>query len=265
MLKAGVAVLVMALGGLFGLGRVERAAVYPFDATRVAPEALGLDLREVVFESGGERLILWVAEAAPGKPVILYFHGNAGNLAARAGRFAQFRARGYGVVALGYRGSSGSSGTPSERNIAFDAGRVFTRIGAYGAGPVVIYGESLGTAVALAAVERARRQPAAVVLEAPFTSVKAVARQAYPELDAWIDKMESEWDSLARVKKLRAPVMVIHGRADAVIPFEMGRAVYEAAGSSEKRFRAVAGGGHTDPWRRDVLGDLWGFIDAFGS
>ncbi|WP_322865637.1 alpha/beta hydrolase [Aquicoccus sp. G2-2] len=266
MLKTVAFLAVVAFGGVFGLARIERAALYPFDATRVAPEAVGVQAREEIFQSGGEKLVLWVARARAGKPVVLYFHGNAGNLAARAGRFDQFLARGFGLVALGYRGSSGSTGVPSERNIAFDAGRLLARVGDYaGAAPVVIYGESLGTGVALAAIERAGVQPAAVVLEAPFTDIRAVARHAEPKLEPLISQMKSEWNSLRRIKGLKAPLLVIHGSDDELIPIAMGRQVFDAAPGPDRAFIAVKGGHHTDLWRSDVLPRLWRFIDRFGG
>ena len=266
MLKLLAFLGVIGLGGVFVLDRLEREMVYPFDATRVAPEAMGLGLREEIFESGGQRLVLWLGAAKPGKPVILYFHGNAGNLAARAGRFRHFTERGYGLVAMGYRGSSGSTGTPGEEALTYDAGRLFTRIGDYaGTAPVVIYGESLGTAVALAVVERAGKQPAAMVLEAPFTSLRAVALHADPRLEPLLGRMKSEWNSLRRISGLRADLLVIHGTEDDLIPIEQGRQIYAAAPSPSKRFLAVKGGHHTDLWRSGVLPALWRFIDRAGG
>jgi hypothetical protein len=224
-----------------------------------------LALREEIFESGGQRLVLWVGAARPGKPVVLYFQGNAGNLAARAGRFRLMQEHGYGLVALGYRGASGSEGTPGETALVFDAARLWRRIGDYaGAAPVVIYGESLGTGVALAAMAETGKQPAGMVLEAPYSSIKAVALASDPRLAPLVARMKNNWDSLARVGALTAPLLVIHGTEDALIPIEMGRQVFAAAPSVAKEFIAVKGGHHTDLWRSDVLPRLWRFIDAAG-
>ena len=265
MLKLLSLLTVIGLGGLFLFDRIERAAVYPFDPTPADPEALGLKLAAQEFESGGQTLVLWVARPAPGKPAILYFHGNAGNLAARAGRFQRFLDRGYGLVALAYRGSSGSTGTPSETALAYDAKRLFARIDTYaGSAPVVIYGESLGSAVALAAIEQSGRQPAALVLEAPFTTLRAVALHAQPELEPLVDRMKSQWNSLARIAALSAPLLILHGREDELIPIEQGRQLFAAAPSKSKRLREIKGGHHTDLWRSDVLPDLWRFIDTNG-
>ncbi|MDQ2088313.1 alpha/beta hydrolase [Marimonas arenosa] len=258
--------VVVALGGPLALQRMERALVYPFDDTRVRPGDLGLALKEAIFVSGHETLVLWVGAARPGKPVILYFHGNAGNLAARTGRFKRFAERGYGLVALGYRGSSGSTGRPSERNLGYDAARLWRRIGDFaGDSPVVMYGESLGGGVALAAIAETGRQPAGLVLEAPFTSVQAVARAAYPQLESQIARMQNRWNSLDRIAALRAPLLVLHGTRDAVIPIGMGRRLFAAAPSQQKQFHAVPGGQHTDLWRSDTLPVLWRFIERPGG
>jgi fermentation-respiration switch protein FrsA (DUF1100 family) len=262
MLKAVALLGAVALGGLFGLDRLEQSLVYPFDPARAVPPE---GLREVMFESGGQALVLWVARPEAGKPVILYFHGNAGNLAARAGRFQRFLERGYGVVAMGYRGSSGSSGRPTEEALSFDAARLFARIADHaGAAPVVIYGESLGTGVAVAVLARGAREPAAVVLEAPFASVTDVALAGDPRLAPLVKRMKNRWDSLSRADALRAPLLVIHGTRDTLIPIEMGRALFAAAPATDKRFLAVKGAGHNDLWRSDTLPELWAFIDSRG-
>lgn len=263
MLKALAILGAMTLGGLLAFDRIEQEMVFPFDGTRVAPAAAGEPrLREVMFESGGHDLILWVAPPDAGRPVILYFHGNAGNLALRRGRFGRFLDRGYGVVAMAYRGSSGSEGRPNEAALIHDARRLFQRIGEYaGAAPVVVYGESLGSAVVVGMLDESRRRPAGVVLEAPFTSVRDVALAAYPEMEPLIDRLRVRFDSLVKAPALRAPLLVLHGTRDQVIPMSQGRRLFAAAPAPDKTFMAVPGAGHADLWRSDTLPVLWRFID----
>ncbi|WP_137700172.1 alpha/beta hydrolase [Marimonas lutisalis] len=263
MLKVVSLLAAVALGGWLAIDRIEQDMVFGFDGTRVAPAAAGeRRLREVIFPSGGHNLILWVAAPKPGKPVILYFHGNAGNLALRSGRFRRFLDRGYGVVAMGYRGSSGSGGRPSEVALIFDARRLFARINDYaGNAPVVIYGESLGTGVAVGMLADSRKMPAGVILEAPFTSIRDVALSAYPEMESLVDRMRAKFDSLSKAGALRAPLLVLHGDRDAVIPISQGRQLFAAAPARIKTFLTVPGGGHTDLWRSDTLPVMWRFID----
>lgn len=262
MLKAIALLGAVGLGGIFGLDRLEQAMIYPFDTARALPPA---GLHEAWFESGGQQLVLWVAPPREGKPVILYFHGNAGNLANRSGRFVRFVERGYGVVAMGYRGSSGSGGRPSETALSFDAARLFTRIDDYaGAAPVILYGESLGTGVVVAVLERAAAQPAAVILEAPYTSIADVALARDPRLEPLVARMKNRWDSMARAAALSPPLLVLHGDRDALIPMAQGRQLFAAAPSQDKQFVAVRGAGHNDLWRSDTLPRLWAFIDSRG-
>lgn len=254
-------------GGLFGLAGIERKMVFPFDPGRIAPEAAGLSgvgVREI--RTDGEKLIVWVAPPGPGKPVILYFHGNAGNLANRADRFGRFIARGYGLIAPAYRGSSGSSGVPSEAALTRDAVEIYTHLDALIPGltarETVLYGESLGTGVVLKLVSQVSgSQPAAAVLEAPYTSLPDVARHVRPQLGPLIWQMRNRFDSLRHARSLTAPLLVLHGADDPLIPIGQGRQVFDAAASEEKTFLAIPGAGHSDTWRADTLPALWRFID----
>ncbi|SEO94677.1 hypothetical protein SAMN04490248_1173 [Salinihabitans flavidus] len=253
------------IAGLALSGHVERWVLYPFDPARVAPEDVGLagvTVREV--ESGGETLVVWTAPPRPGQPVVVYFHGNAGNLAARAGRFRRFRARGYGLIAPGYRGSSGSSGTPTQAALVADAGAVLNATADL-SGPRLFYGESLGAAVLTQVLGQSRggAQPAAVVLEAPFASLATLAAGMHPALAPLSTHLENRWDSLRHADPgLSAPLLILHGDRDTLIPIDEGRRLFDAAPSRAKHFLAVPGAGHTDLWRSDTLPRLWRFIDA---
>jgi pimeloyl-ACP methyl ester carboxylesterase len=248
------------------LDAIERAMIYPFDATRVAPATAGVSEMQEVERAG---LVVWEAAANPGQPTIFYLHGNAGNLANRAGRFSRFMAQGYGVIAPAYPGSSGSDGRPSQAAIT-EAIRDIWRGLPDRLGPdarVVIYGESLGTGVAMLLLGSAATHPgkglapAGVILEAPFTSVRDVARHLYPGIDPLLSHLTQEWDSMARAGHLAMPLLVVHGQDDRMIPPDQGRALFEAAVSDDKRFLEVPGAGHADLWRSDTLQELWAFIN----
>ncbi|WP_306155022.1 alpha/beta hydrolase [Roseovarius sp. MMSF_3281] len=249
-------------GAWFSLQAIERAIVYPFDATRVAPTAAGVPRMQEVKRAG---LVTWQATAAPGKPTIFYLHGNAGNLANRAGRFSRFMARGYGVVAPAYPGSSGSDGPPSQEAITQAITGIWRELPRDA--HVVIYGESLGTGVAMQLLGRGVTHPdkglapAGVILEAPFTSVRDVARHLYPGIDPLLAHLTQEWDSMTRAATLTMPLLVVHGQNDRMIPPEQGRALFEAATGTDKRFLEVPDAGHTDLWRNDTLPEVWAFID----
>jgi pimeloyl-ACP methyl ester carboxylesterase len=267
MLRLALFLPVLAISGLFGFDRFEARAVYPFDATRQSPADAGVpELQERIYETNGQSLIIWTAEPQPGLPTILYFHGNAGNLANRAGRFQLFLKRGYGVIAPAYRGSSGSTGTPTEKALTQDARHIYDHLDDLIPGltpaTTVIYGESLGTGVALKLIASPETvQPAAVILEAPFTSLPDVVRHLYPQLKPLVPKMKNIWNNLENVTRLTTPLLVVHGTEDHLIPIEQGRQVFTAARSPVKRFVAVKDAGHSTIWRADTLPILWHFID----
>lgn len=258
MLKLAAAVVLLGLAWLVGSGAAERALLYPFDPTETAPPA-GLSATRLASDDG-ESLVVWTARPAPGKPVVLYFCGNGGNLALREARFAAFTRRGFGVVAPAYRGSSGSTGTASEATLAADAATVADALPRLvGPAPVVYYGESLGAAVALALAES--RPPAALVLEAPFASVAAMAEALYGS-PALARLVKSQWNSLARIAGIDVPLMILHGEDDALVPIAQGRRLFAASPSADKHFIAVSGAGHEDVWQVEAQQALYRFLDA---
>jgi fermentation-respiration switch protein FrsA (DUF1100 family) len=262
-----IALIFLSGGGWFGLGTFERKAVYPFDPTRIAPAALGLEgVTETTFTSVGHDLIVWIAMPEPGKPTILYLHGNAGNLANRTWRFQRLLDRGYGLIAPAYRGSSGSTGRPSEAAITRDLRNLYSDLGGriteLTPDRIVIYGESLGSGVALKLLDAPEiAQPAGVVLEAPYTSLPDVVRYVYPQLESLIPRMKNIWDSQTHARSLTAPLLILHGAQDSIIPPAQGRLVLEAAGSQKKEFVMVPGADHSDTWQDQSLLRLWRFID----
>lgn len=256
--------------GILASGYVfaERFVVYAFDPRAVEPAALGLDMKAVqITSTAGNRIVIWRAPAKPGRPTILYLHGNAGNLAMRHQRFKVILARGYGLVAPAYPGSSGSTGWPTQELVQDAIAQVYQGItsGRITGSPTrpVVYGESIGAAVALQVVTDAGAQPPrAVLLEAPFSSLADVGRS----LDNWVrfltPLLSSEWQSLKVAPKLTAPLFVMHGTADPLIPIAQGRAVFEAASSADKEFYAVQGAGHVNLWTRTTQRHFFAWIDA---
>jgi uncharacterized protein len=269
MLRLAAFALLFSLGGVAIVGLLEERMLYPFDSHRISPKAAGLStISEKIFETEGAKLVTWVAPPRAGKPVVLYFHGNAGNLAMRAPRFQHMLAQGYGLVAMAYRGSSGSTGSPSQKAIVSDVRALYRDLHKVlpSDAPRVLYGESLGTGVVIVGLMASEVQPrpAAVVLEAPFTSISDVALNTSPKLAPLTKFLTSPWKSLRDAKALNAPLLVIHGTDDNLIPIEQGRQIFSAAPANSKKFLAVQGAGHTNLWRSDVLQEIWRFIEASG-
>jgi len=263
MLKIALSIVLMTTYAEWFIRTYEMRAVYPFDETRVLPADAGeARLSEVILNTpDGEALVLWIAQPEHGAATILYLPGNAGNLAVRTQRFSYFIDRGFGVVALAYRGSSGSSGSPDEVALSRDALQVFDAIGSAilpGAGSVILYGESLGTAMAAKiAVTRAAR---GVVLEAPFTSFVDLGKSQYPTLDL-TQILTQFWDTSSIAAGIDEPLLVLHGTEDKLVPFEQGQTVFRLAGSSDKSLVELAGIGHTGLWTPEAITAITGFLD----
>jgi uncharacterized protein len=208
----------------------QRSLIYRPDSQRIAPAAAGLSgvSEEVLSAPDGARLVAWWAKAKPGSPTLLYFHGNGGHLAERAERIITFHAQGFGVLMLAYRGYSGSTGSPSEAANVADGLLGYDFLAAKGLGKrdIVLFGESLGTGVA---VQVAQARPAAgLVLDSPYTSLAAAGQFHYPWLPVlWLTT--DRYDTLSRIGTLHLPLLILHGDADAVVPVAMGRAVFAAA------------------------------------
>jgi uncharacterized protein len=224
----------------------QRQLLYFPDRSRPQLGALEhLGVREVRLTTGdGFDLLSWYLPPREGRPVIAYFHGNGGNIAYRANRVQRFGREGYGVLMLEYRGYAGNPGAPSEAGLFEDARTGLDFLGAEGiaAGRIVLYGESLGTAVA---VQAATQVPVgAVVLESPFTSIAAVAQHHYPFVPATL-LIWDRFDALSRIAEVEAPLLMLQGGRDGVIPARFGEALFAAAPDPKERW-LVSRAGHED-------------------
>ena len=232
--------------GLIWLFFAQRAVLFPAPTSaRTAPPAAGFPEAEehVLTTADGEKVILWHVPARPGRPVVLYFHGNGDYLAGFFGRFRDLIADGTGIVALSYRGYAGSSGQPSEQGLLQDAAAAYAFTAArYRADKIVAWGFSLGTGVAVAL---AAEQPVGkLILEAPYTSIVDVAASAF-----WFAPvrllLQDQFRSDARIARIRVPLLVMHGALDPAIPVAFGERLFALA-NEPKRFVLLARGGHND-------------------
>jgi fermentation-respiration switch protein FrsA (DUF1100 family) len=230
--------------GLLALMYVaQRSLMYFPESLRTAPAAAGFpEAAEVVLDTtDGERVIVWHVAPRGDAPVWLYFHGNGGALRHRVERFRALTADGAGLVALSYRGYGGSSGQPTEAGLLADAATAHAFAASrYAAERIVLWGESLGTGVAVALA--AERPVARMVLEAPFSAAVDVAALAYPFAPVrWL--MKDQFRSDLRIGKVAVPVLILHGDRDNIIPIALGERLYALA-AAPKRFVRIAGGEH---------------------
>ena len=224
----------------------QRHLMYMPSLERVHPEDAGLfNVDEVAFQTESkETLVSWHGHAKAGRPTFLFFHGNGGAVVHRAHRFHGLMAEGYGVFVLGYPGYGGNAGAPSE--VAFLEAALlsyqYLRSLGLAASDIVIYGESIGSGVA---VQRAAQVDAkGLVLEAPMSSIADVARAHYPYL--LVDLLiKDSYKSIDHIERIGMPLLVLHGNADRIIPIEFGKRLFDKA-KDPKSFITLRGASHND-------------------
>lgn len=219
------------------------------------PEAYGLkDVEDIMLRSGdGTPIQVWKHKAKDGFPTIIYFHGNAGNIADRAAKFSSFIDYGYGLLALSYRGFGKSEGAPEERGIYNDARAVVdyarTRLH-IPPGKLIYFGESLGSGVAVQMASEST--PALLMLEAAYTSVETRSAEMFPYVLFARKLVRDKYDSLAKIRAVRAPLVMIHGAQDSTIPLAHGRRLFAAA-HEPKSMVVYPEVNHTDYTNEQIL------------
>ena len=187
----------------------------------------------------------WFVDAGPTKPVLLWCHGNAGNISHRLDNIRELYRRGLSVFIFDYRGYGRSTGSPSEPGMYQDAlawyDYVLNQRG-IASSRIVVFGRSLGACVA---GEVASLRPSAgVILEGAFPSIQAMSDHHYLGLPArWL--MNVEFNLVEKIAKLQRPLLVIHGEKDSIVPVALGRQVFDAA-HEPKQWYVVPGADHND-------------------
>ncbi len=208
----------------FGTQIVQQRLLYFPDTRRTTPQDAGLDgvSERTLISADGSDVLTWWGAAREDHPTLIYFHGNAGSFPNRAERIRKYMARGYNIVMMTYRGYGGSGGSPSERANVMDALAVYDAVRTSGVPEdrIILYGESLGTGIAIQVA--AQRPVAGLILDAPYTSIVDLAGLHYPFLPArWL--MSDRYESSTYASQVSAPVLIVHGEADRIIPVEMAR------------------------------------------
>ena len=213
-----------------------------------------------VSTADGLALTAWRRAGDADKPTIVLLHGNAGDASHRIGVAEQAARHGYGIVLAAYRGFGGNPGTPTEQGLYADARATLdAAVGdARAAGPFVLWGESLGTGVATKMANE--RRVRGVILQSPYVSVADRAAEMFFWLPAR-RLVTDRFDSAARIATIEAPLLVVHGARDTIIPIAHGRALFAAA-RHPKTFVELPDRGHGD-----MAGPAFeaGLVDFLGS
>ena len=218
-------------------------------ALTMTPIDVGMDYQDVYIDTvDGVTLHGWFI-VGQSSQVLLFFHGNAGNISHRLDSIRQFQELDLSVLIIDYRGYGQSGGKTSETGIYHDADaawRYLTEDRGISASDIVIFGRSLGASVASRLA--AKHQPMALIVESSFTSVPDIAQELYPWLPArWLSRFSHA--TRDNVRDVRCPVLVTHSRDDEIIPFHHGEAIFTAA--NEPRTLLVLHGSHNDAFLRD--------------
>lgn len=240
---------------------IERKLMYFPDTIYYTPADARLSgvAERVLATPDGERVIAWHAEASPGRPTLLYFHGNAGGLETRTERIRKYMAQGLGVFMMTYRGFGGSTGKPSEAANVADAKLTYDTLVASGVAPrdVILYGESLGTSVAVQVATA--RDVAGLVLDAPYTSMVELAALHYPLIPGrWF--MIDRYETRRHIRNVKAPLLILHGELDTIVPVAMGREIFALA-APPKVIKTFPGAGHADHYVFGSYEAVYGWID----
>jgi fermentation-respiration switch protein FrsA (DUF1100 family) len=246
-LTAVLALIALLAAAFFGLRWYEQKAVYyPTRDIVRTPQDAGLRFEEVTLDTSDGEVIhgWWVPSGRADAPVILFFHGNGGNVSHRIEKLAVFHAIGADTLIIDYRGYGKSSGTPSEDGIyrdALAAYRWLTAMRSVAPQRIVVYGESLGAA---AAVHLASEVPTGgVIVESGFTSVLDIARKRLPFLPVrWI--LKHKFNSIDKVHRIDAPLLILHSREDEL--FEMSHPERLLAAAQSPKWLVELQGGHND-------------------
>jgi fermentation-respiration switch protein FrsA (DUF1100 family) len=233
-----------------GLVVFARTLIYPFQPgiSAAAPVRIpGAQAKTIVAEDGLE-LTVWVAPPRDGRPVILYFMGNAGSLSMNSPHLNEFALHGFGIAALNYRGAGGKPGKPSQAKLTADAVTLYDTLDALIGEPVpstrrIAFGTSLGAGLAVQLA--ARRPVAGLIMETPFNRLCELAEFHYPMFPACLLLPYERWASADLIGQVGAPVLILHGDADQTIPLSQGKALFDAA-SEPKRLIVYPGGHHND-------------------
>ncbi len=215
----------------------------------LAPTDIGLEYEDVSIETAdGVKLHGWFIPGQSSR-VLLFFHGNAGNISHRLHSIRQFRDLGLSVFIIDYRGYGQSEGRTTEKGVYRDAAaawRYLTEDRGVVPGNIVIFGRSLGASVASRLA--GQHQPLGLIVESSFTSVPDIAQELYPWLPArWLSHLSHATRDY--IQDVRCPVLIVHSRDDEIIPFHHGEAVFASA--NEPRTLLTIRGTHNDAFVRD--------------
>ena len=192
------------------------------------------------------------------KKTLVFFHGNAGNLSNRTYKLNQLSKLDLNIIILAWRGFSGNEGEPSEQNLYNDAKKTIDWLNSRGVKNknIILYGESLGTGIAVELSQT--NQFGGIILESPFTSMTNAAKNIYPWLPVKY-LLKDKYDSEKKIKNIKIPILIMHGKKDNIVPFRMGKKLYDLA-NNPKFFYFTENDDHMMTFDEKLVGTIKNFL-----
>tara|TARA_B100000686_G_scaffold353622_1_gene459976 strand:- start:3448 stop:4248 length:801 start_codon:yes stop_codon:yes gene_type:complete len=207
----------------------QRNLLYHPKVNNYSGESLLINVEKIKIKtSDGINLISWYYKKNLNSKTLLFLHGNAGSLENRINKLNHFANLKLNFLIVAWRGFSGNEGQPTEKGLYEDARSAINWLNSKGVmeKDIIIYGESLGTGVAVEVAQN--RNFSGIILEAPFSSMIEAGKDKYPILPVkWL--LKDKYESSNKIKNIKTPILIMHGKVDNIVPFKMGKKMYELA------------------------------------
>ena len=208
----------------------QRNLLYHPNENNYSGDKISVDIEKVKIQTADNiELLGWYHEKnLKDYKTIAYFHGNAGSLENRIHKLNHFQDMNINFLIIAWRGFNGNKGKPSERGLYVDGKSAIDWLKKKGVDEknLILYGESLGTGIATHLAQN--KDYAGVILETPFTSMIDAAKNFYPYVPINL-LLKDKFENLKKIKNVSAPILVMHGEVDKIVPFSMGKKIYEIA------------------------------------
>ena len=238
----------------------QRNLLYHPSVNGYQEDKINFDYKEIFIQNKeGIKLKAWLHEKdLINKKTIIFFHGNAGNLNNRNYKLNELSKLDINFLIIAYRGFSSNRGKPSENGFYEDARSALDFLKTRGVKEknLILYGESLGTAVAIETAQN--KDLAGIILESPFTSMVELAQKYYPFLPVKF-LLKDKYETIKKLPNINSPLLVLHGRLDTIVPFAMGEELFEQA--NEPKFKYfIENDNHMMRYDQNLLGKIKKFI-----
>ena len=238
----------------------QRNLLYHPSVNGYQSDEINFDYEEVFIKNNeGIKLKAWLHKKdLVNRKTILFFHGNAGDLSNRNYKLNELSKLDINFLIIAYRGFSGNKGSPSEQGLYEDARSAldWLKINGVNEKNVILYGESLGTAIAVEVAQN--KNLAGIILESPFTSMIELAQKYYPILPVKF-LLKDKYETIKKLQNISSPILVLHGELDTIVPFTMGKKLFEQAKKPKFKY-FIDNDNHMMRYDQNLLDELKKFI-----